>query len=728
MSLRARLAMDQRAEGSQSVSRKRRASPGVSSNNRDTPEVGKPSKRQKLSRPAQVDQARADVQTAFEDDLNCPICLELMVGCQIINPCGHMACGICSDQWITQVWHYPLTPLAGEANYMRVQRPNPTCHTCREPASPLKALIPCRSFDSIIEKHIMVLEASGNVDWLKEGQKRKDWDRRIGEWADIKNRPLPGVERRHGLRRAVQQADDHAALLHHMFAHDDESDDDLDLDPETLEVLRGEALRGAEAQFESSDDGSDSDGIEIVGAPSRRNLSAVTEESTESESEDGSESEEAGDDEVQIVMPQGVHWEDGGEEWHEGEVEGDGGYDDAPDFHDVPDFPDGLYDLDDEDYPDAPYFEEGADDEDGAYDADVPYYHDADESLHGEEDYEGELYEEEEPELHFVLPDIEPDIELEDVDIEEVDDAELNTVHERLMAESLRNHLYAERNARLMDHTVTRDPAGRTAAREARRERVQPTALAQAAPAPSRVPVTPAGAGAPTLPVIARPRHTPHPARMLFSARFTSPPPRPSTSVNRRRAPSAERNAPRHSEDEDRGQAIIRGSIADQLQRLRGMQRRENAHPEPPGPIRTHRRFSTPPGGSTHRRFMSPAVALPATPPITRRSIPLTPPSPDDRTVRQGARRTAPPTPSGSRTAPQARHTPAPTRPPSQQQQQRRPDERRPRQYAHDSVPLRHRPDAQRPGNGNANGQQMAETTTPVVRVRANPTARRGRR
>ncbi|KZT61897.1 hypothetical protein CALCODRAFT_427207 [Calocera cornea HHB12733] len=86
------------------------------------------------------------------------------VGCQIINPCGHMACGICSDQWITQVR----------------SRPNPTCHTCREPASPLKALIPCRSFDSVIEKHIMVLEANGSVDWLKEGQKRKDWDRRIG--------------------------------------------------------------------------------------------------------------------------------------------------------------------------------------------------------------------------------------------------------------------------------------------------------------------------------------------------------------------------------------------------------------------------------------------------------------------------------------------------------------------------------------------------------------------
>ncbi|EJT99125.1 hypothetical protein DACRYDRAFT_70348, partial [Dacryopinax primogenitus] len=557
-----------------------------------------------------------------------------MVGCQGVNPCGHIACGICSDAWI-------------------VQR-KATCFTCREPAGPVKPLIPCRSLDSIIEKHIAVLEASGNLEWVKEGEKRKDWDKRMGEWIEIKNR-APPVAARH-----VQEDLSIEDLRDELEAYGDLYDrgmrrareEDVDAAGETF----GRLLRVAQGLPLSSEEETSDD--EVPGGRERAISRIVRDfggESSEEEPDTSDDEQPVGHrqnpvvldtdhedddgrshvDRPQAALPQviqGVHWENG-EEWLDGTAENDGEYEDEPYYDDA------LYDADhyDEDAPDFPNFQYGNNEEPAQY-ADGPEYEAGEgDAAPYEEDVEldGEEVDEEDY-LDWVSGEEDPD---EGEFYGDYEDEDVNT---HTPDPSERNNEPSE-----MVHTWPEDRYGHAASEIIRLQ--QERRLAR--PTGNR---NISGPGTP--PVRDEPvRTAPGPSTprlvsrfSLFGNRATSPPTRPSTNINRRRAPSPDQAA--HSEEE-REQIVIRGSIADQFQRLRrvsaAQQRRSDnataaaaqSRSIPPNIIRTHRRFTSPPAGSTHRRFVSPQIALPGTPPVRRRTIPIDLHSPEERPVQHNSRR-----------------------------------------------------------------------------------------
>ncbi|KAK7468634.1 hypothetical protein VKT23_003139 [Stygiomarasmius scandens] len=99
----------------------------------------------------------------LNDEMSCPVCFELMVGAQLINPCGHGLCGLCGYTWITL-------------------KKQTACPVCRTRCCHFKPLVPNIMVDNIIEKYIEILVKRGDKSWDVGGANRREWDERVDQW------------------------------------------------------------------------------------------------------------------------------------------------------------------------------------------------------------------------------------------------------------------------------------------------------------------------------------------------------------------------------------------------------------------------------------------------------------------------------------------------------------------------------------------------------------------
>ncbi|KAG8811329.1 hypothetical protein FRC17_002526 [Serendipita sp. 399] len=94
--------------------------------------------------------------SAYDDELSCPICLDLFLAPQLLNPCGHSVCGDCIIHWIDR------------------NRDDPTCPSCRAEISPATPYIHNLAIDNTVEKHIEILRKNKDSEWNEGGIKWKE--------------------------------------------------------------------------------------------------------------------------------------------------------------------------------------------------------------------------------------------------------------------------------------------------------------------------------------------------------------------------------------------------------------------------------------------------------------------------------------------------------------------------------------------------------------------------
>ncbi|CCA66950.1 hypothetical protein PIIN_00788 [Serendipita indica DSM 11827] len=112
--------------------------------------------------------------SAYDDDLSCPICLELFLSPQLLNPCGHSVCGDCVLLWV-------------EKNPSHV-----TCPTCRANLVQGSIYIPNFAIETTVNKHIEVLRSNKVEDWMDGGGKWKEREIRKKTYQIMKaTRPEP---------------------------------------------------------------------------------------------------------------------------------------------------------------------------------------------------------------------------------------------------------------------------------------------------------------------------------------------------------------------------------------------------------------------------------------------------------------------------------------------------------------------------------------------------------
>ncbi|KAG9042923.1 hypothetical protein FS842_001968 [Serendipita sp. 407] len=93
---------------------------------------------------------------SYDDELSCPICLELFLAPQVLNPCGHSVCGDCISKWIGQ------------------NKDTPTCPTCRAKLSLGSPYLYNLVINNTVEKHIEVLRNNKDDGWKENGVKWRE--------------------------------------------------------------------------------------------------------------------------------------------------------------------------------------------------------------------------------------------------------------------------------------------------------------------------------------------------------------------------------------------------------------------------------------------------------------------------------------------------------------------------------------------------------------------------
>ncbi|KAF7310629.1 RING finger protein 8 [Mycena chlorophos] len=94
----------------------------------------------------------------FEEELNCPICCDLLVAARLLNPCGHSLCGDCARQWT--------------AVKMKT-----TCPLCRTALSP-KPMAPNIVLDKLVDVYIETL-AVEDTGWQTGGNELVEFTKLI---------------------------------------------------------------------------------------------------------------------------------------------------------------------------------------------------------------------------------------------------------------------------------------------------------------------------------------------------------------------------------------------------------------------------------------------------------------------------------------------------------------------------------------------------------------------
>ncbi|KAH8100498.1 hypothetical protein BXZ70DRAFT_937497 [Cristinia sonorae] len=104
------------------------------------------------------------VLEGFEEELSCPICCDIFACAHLGNPCGHSFCGDCGNNWFQK------------------NRQHPTCPFCRAALASTMPMFPNYAMDSLIDKHVHALAASGAEEWEPSGIKYKEWSTRKEKW------------------------------------------------------------------------------------------------------------------------------------------------------------------------------------------------------------------------------------------------------------------------------------------------------------------------------------------------------------------------------------------------------------------------------------------------------------------------------------------------------------------------------------------------------------------
>ncbi|KAH7880395.1 uncharacterized protein C8R40DRAFT_251296 [Lentinula edodes] len=101
----------------------------------------------------------AELLDEYDDELNCPVCCDILVAAHLVNGCGHTLCGSCGYQWI-------------------VEKYRNTCPVCRAKCHALTPLIPNITADNFVHKHLRVRARLGDKDWEVGGSKLLEWQGR----------------------------------------------------------------------------------------------------------------------------------------------------------------------------------------------------------------------------------------------------------------------------------------------------------------------------------------------------------------------------------------------------------------------------------------------------------------------------------------------------------------------------------------------------------------------
>ncbi|EIW64523.1 RING/U-box, partial [Trametes versicolor FP-101664 SS1] len=102
------------------------------------------------------------VLSGIEEELSCPICMEVLATTYITNPCGHSCCGDCLLQWIDTS-----------------RKPGPTehpkCPVCRTQLCRDRPAIRNVAMDSVARRYVSSAEEVGKVDWQPTGDRRRNF-------------------------------------------------------------------------------------------------------------------------------------------------------------------------------------------------------------------------------------------------------------------------------------------------------------------------------------------------------------------------------------------------------------------------------------------------------------------------------------------------------------------------------------------------------------------------
>ncbi|ESK98487.1 ring finger protein 8 [Moniliophthora roreri MCA 2997] len=101
----------------------------------------------------------------YEDEVNCPVCCDFIVGAHVFNPCGHSLCGDCGFEWA-------------------VKNRKSTCPVCRTKCDLYKPMLPNILVDNIIQKYVVNL-AFVDPAWAPGGTKWVEWNTRQQNWKRV---------------------------------------------------------------------------------------------------------------------------------------------------------------------------------------------------------------------------------------------------------------------------------------------------------------------------------------------------------------------------------------------------------------------------------------------------------------------------------------------------------------------------------------------------------------
>ncbi|WWC59430.1 uncharacterized protein I303_101986 [Kwoniella dejecticola CBS 10117] len=116
--------------------------------------------REAVRPPALLASRNTQFEDGLEEEMTCPVCMNIMVSPHQVTPCGHALCGACGVQWITI-----RAASGGRAN----------CPTCRVKIDRHDPLTPARTLENLIRKWIdNKIAVEGEWEGLPEFKEREE--------------------------------------------------------------------------------------------------------------------------------------------------------------------------------------------------------------------------------------------------------------------------------------------------------------------------------------------------------------------------------------------------------------------------------------------------------------------------------------------------------------------------------------------------------------------------
>ncbi|KAF9270503.1 hypothetical protein L218DRAFT_952619 [Marasmius fiardii PR-910] len=136
----------------------------------------------------------ASVLEAFEEEMCCPICCEIVVCAHAVNPCGHTLCGCCGASWF-------------------IDNRKPTCPMCRCETESHRPMIPNVTIDAVVRKYVNMKILAG-LDGKEELEKlKKDFDAREYKWKLQERRLREEFDRRSRIVASASVVQNHVGPL-----------------------------------------------------------------------------------------------------------------------------------------------------------------------------------------------------------------------------------------------------------------------------------------------------------------------------------------------------------------------------------------------------------------------------------------------------------------------------------------------------------------------------------